>query len=98
MVLRIEDTDLKRYTTEHDTSIVNDLAWLGLRADEGPDVGGPYGPYRQSERAHLYEAAVQGLLADGLAPASALRSFWTRRRSSNLLAVRCPSTIAPAAI
>ena len=67
MVLRIEDTDLKRSTTEHDTSIVNDLAWLGLRADEGPDVGGPYGPYRQSERAHLYEAAVQGLLADGLA-------------------------------
>jgi nondiscriminating glutamyl-tRNA synthetase len=67
MVLRIEDTDLKRSTTEHDTSIINDLAWLGLRADEGPDVGGPHGPYRQSERADLYEAAVQELLAEGLA-------------------------------
>jgi nondiscriminating glutamyl-tRNA synthetase len=67
MVLRIEDTDLKRSTTEHDTSIINDLAWLGLRADEGPDAGGPFGPYRQSERAHLYEAAVQRLLAAGVA-------------------------------
>jgi len=67
MVLRIEDTDLKRSTTAHDASIINDLAWLGLRADEGPDIGGPHGPYRQSERAHLYEAAVQRLLADGLA-------------------------------
>lgn len=65
MVLRIEDTDLKRSTTEHDASIINDLAWLGLRADEGPDVGGSHGPYRQSERAHLYEAGVQRLLAGG---------------------------------
>ena len=67
MVLRIEDTDLKRSTTEHDAGIIESLAWLGLRADEGPDVGGPYGPYRQSERAGLYEAAVQKLLADGWA-------------------------------
>jgi nondiscriminating glutamyl-tRNA synthetase len=67
MVLRIEDTDLKRSTSAHDASIIDDLAWLGLRADEGPDVGGPYGPYRQSERAHLYEAGVQQLLADGKA-------------------------------
>jgi nondiscriminating glutamyl-tRNA synthetase len=67
MVLRIEDTDLKRSTTAHDTSIINDLAWLGLQADEGPEVGGTFGPYRQSERGHLYEAAVQKLLADGVA-------------------------------
>ena len=67
MVLRIEDTDLKRSKSAHDTSIINDLAWLGLRADEGPDVGGGYGHYRQSERAGLYEAAVQQLLADGWA-------------------------------
>jgi nondiscriminating glutamyl-tRNA synthetase len=67
MVLRIEDTDLKRSTTEHDQSIINDLAWLGLRADEGPDVGGPFGPYRQSERADVYEASVQQLLDAGLA-------------------------------
>jgi nondiscriminating glutamyl-tRNA synthetase len=67
MVLRIEDTDLKRSTSAHDASIIDDLAWLGLQADEGPDVGGPYGPYRQSERAHFYEAGVQQLLAEGWA-------------------------------
>jgi nondiscriminating glutamyl-tRNA synthetase len=67
LVLRIEDTDLKRSTSEHDTSIIDDLAWLGLRADEGPDVGGSFGPYRQSERADLYEAGVERLLADGWA-------------------------------
>ncbi len=67
LVLRIEDTDLKRSTTAHDSSIINDLAWLGLRADEGPDMGGEYGPYRQSERAGLYEDAVQKLLAGGWA-------------------------------
>jgi len=65
MVLRIEDTDLKRSTSAHDASIISDLAWLGLHADEGPDMGGPHGPYRQSERAHLYEAGVQRLLGDG---------------------------------
>jgi nondiscriminating glutamyl-tRNA synthetase len=67
LVLRIEDTDLKRSTTAHDSSIISDLDWLGLQADEGPDMGGEYGPYRQSERAGLYEAAVQRLLADGWA-------------------------------
>lgn len=65
MVLRIEDTDLKRSLTMHDESILNDLRWLGLHADEGPDVGGDYGPYRQSERGDIYEAAVQTLLANG---------------------------------
>ncbi len=67
MVLRIEDTDLKRSASEHDQGIMENLAWLGLQADEGPDVGGRFGPYRQSERAHLYEAAVQKLLGDGTA-------------------------------
>jgi nondiscriminating glutamyl-tRNA synthetase len=64
MVLRIEDTDLKRSLTLHDRSILDDLAWLGLHADEGPEVGGPFGPYRQSERAGLYEAAVVKLLEE----------------------------------
>jgi glutamyl-tRNA synthetase len=67
MVLRIEDTDEKRSTSEHDRGIIENLAWLGLQADEGPDVGGPFGPYRQSERADIYEAAVQELLAAGAA-------------------------------
>lgn len=65
MVLRIEDTDLKRSSETHDRGILDSLAWLGLQADEGPDVGGAYGPYRQSERGHLYEAAVRQLLAAG---------------------------------
>jgi len=67
MVLRIEDTDLKRSTGEHDASIMRDLEWLGLQADEGPDVGGAFGPYRQSERAGLYESGVQQLVAGGWA-------------------------------
>ncbi len=65
LVLRVEDTDLKRSRREHELSIVRDLHWLGLQADEGPDVGGPYGPYRQSERTHLYEAGVEKLLDTG---------------------------------
>jgi nondiscriminating glutamyl-tRNA synthetase len=67
MVLRIEDTDLKRSSTVHDTGILENLVWLGLKADEGPGMGGDYGPYRQSERADIYEAAVQTLLASGVA-------------------------------
>ncbi len=67
MVLRIEDTDLKRSTSAHDASIIRDLAWLGLHADEGPNTGGAFGPYRQSERAGIYEEAVQRLLAEGWA-------------------------------
>ena len=67
MVLRIEDTDLKRSQHAFEESIVRDLHWLGLRADEGPDVGGAYGPYRQSERGALYEAGVRRLLETGWA-------------------------------
>lgn len=67
MVLRIEDTDRKRSRRDHESSIIRDLHWLGLQADEGPDVGGPYGPYRQSERTELYEAGVRRLLESGWA-------------------------------
>ncbi len=49
-ILRIEDTDTERSTKESEDSIIKDLRWCGLDWDEGPDVGGPYGPYRQSER------------------------------------------------
>ncbi|OFW56202.1 MAG: glutamate--tRNA ligase [Actinobacteria bacterium RBG_16_64_13] len=91
MVLRIEDTDLKRSKSAHDTSIINDLAWLGLRADEGPDVGGPHGPYRQSERAHLYEAAVQQLLATGWAyPCFCPQELLEERKEQQLAAARMP--------
>jgi glutamyl-tRNA synthetase len=55
-VLRIEDTDAERSTRESEVSILADLRWLGLDWDEGPDSGGNYGPYRQSERLDLYRA------------------------------------------
>src|SRR5262245_9588516 len=64
-ILRIEDTDVERSTRESETSMVADLRWLGLDWDEGPDVGGTYGPYRQSERLHLYESYAKELLAGG---------------------------------
>ena len=62
-ILRIEDTDAERSTRESETSILEDLRWLGLDWDEGPDVEGPYGPYRQSERLHLYASYANELIA-----------------------------------
>src|SRR5690348_17335655 len=66
-VLRIEDTDAERSTRESESSILADLRWLGLDWDEGPDVGGPHAPYRQSERLDRYRAAADRLLAAGQA-------------------------------
>ena len=62
-ILRIEDTDAKRSTRESELSIIDDLRWLGLNWDEGPDVEGPHGPYRQSERLHLYASYANELIA-----------------------------------
>ncbi len=62
-LLRVEDTDAERSTRESEASILEDLRWLGLDWDEGPDVGGPHGPYRQSERLHLYASYANELLA-----------------------------------
>lgn len=53
-ILRIEDTDVERSTERSEQSIFEDLEWLGLNRDEGPTIGGPYGPYRQSERLAIY--------------------------------------------
>ncbi len=61
-MLRFEDTDAERSTRESEAAIVRDLRWLGLDWDEGPDVGGPCGPYRQSERLHLYQSYAKELL------------------------------------
>jgi glutamyl-tRNA synthetase/nondiscriminating glutamyl-tRNA synthetase len=66
-VLRIEDTDAERSTAESERSILDDLRWLGLDWDEGPDLGGPHGPYRQSERLALYASTAGELLARGAA-------------------------------
>src|SRR5579875_3455303 len=64
-VLRIEDTDRSRFVATSEQMIFEALAWLGLDWDEGPDKGGPYGPYRQSERTELYREAVADLMARG---------------------------------
>ena len=66
-ILRIEDTDVERSTRESGEAILRDLRWLGLTWDEGPDVGGACGPYRQSERLHLYQSYAKELLAAGRA-------------------------------
>jgi glutamyl-tRNA synthetase/nondiscriminating glutamyl-tRNA synthetase len=63
LILRIEDTDAERSTKESEDSILQDLRWLGLEWDEGPDAGGASGPYRQSERLHLYTSYANELLA-----------------------------------
>lgn len=73
-VLRVEDTDVERNRDEYETTIFEGLHWLGLRWDEGPDVGGPYGPYRQSERMDTYREAAARLLKEG----AAYRCYCTR--------------------
>ncbi|KEH18015.1 glutamyl-tRNA synthetase [Medicago truncatula] len=64
-VLRIEDTDLERSTRESEEAVLRDLTWLGLDWDEGPGVGGDYGPYRQSERNSMYKQYAEKLLQSG---------------------------------
>jgi glutamyl-tRNA synthetase len=64
-VFRIEDTDAERDSEESYLALLDALRWLGLNWDEGPEVGGPYGPYRQSERSEIYRDVVDRLLAAG---------------------------------
>lgn len=64
-ILRIEDTDQVRSTAESEQAILDSLRWLGIEWSEGPDVGGQYGPYRQSERGDIYQQHVQQLLDKG---------------------------------
>src|SRR5580692_7623008 len=66
-VLRIEDTDRARFVATSEQMIFDALRWLGLEWDEGPDVGGPLGPYRQSERTEIYREHAEKLLANGTA-------------------------------
>ena len=67
LVLRIEDTDLARNTAEGYASVMDALAWLGIDYDEGPEVGGEFGPYKQSERFETYREIVGQLLKSGAA-------------------------------
>ncbi len=66
-ILRIEDTDLERSRSEYEKAQIQDLHWLGLEYDEGPDRPGEYGPYRQSERLEIYKEYAQKLVDAGLA-------------------------------
>lgn len=64
-ILRIEDTDRNRSTIESENKIFESLKWLGLQWSEGPDIGGQFGPYRQSERKHIYEKYAEELINKG---------------------------------
>ncbi len=64
-ILRIEDTDATRSTLEYEEKVLEALRWCGLKWSEGPDVGGPYGPYRQSERKETYRPFVDQMVRDG---------------------------------
>ena len=68
-ILRVEDTDESRYRPESEATMMRDLQWFGLTWDEGPDVGGPHGPYRQSERLETYDRYAKQLLQDD-------RAYW----------------------
>ncbi len=75
-MLRIEDTDRERSTQSSDVAIRESLKWLGLHWDEGPDIGGEFGPYRSSERLEIYQEYVQKLIQSG----GAFHCFCSRER------------------
>jgi glutamyl-tRNA synthetase/nondiscriminating glutamyl-tRNA synthetase len=64
-ILRIEDTDVERSKEEYERQLLEDLRWLGIDWDEGPDKGGPFGPYRQSERRQIYAQYAEKLIGQG---------------------------------
>ncbi|MCD6574807.1 glutamate--tRNA ligase, partial [Candidatus Aerophobetes bacterium] len=66
-ILRIENTDLLRSQEDFTNSIIENLKWLGLDWDEGPEIGGEYGPYFQSQRLSIYREFADNLLRDGKA-------------------------------
>jgi len=66
-ILRIEDTDLERSEARYETQLMEDLKWLGLDWDEGPDAGGPYPPYRQSDKMDVYRGHAEKLIKEGKA-------------------------------
>lgn len=79
-ILRIEDTDVKRYMPGAEEELINGLHWLGLDFDEGPGIGGEYGPYRQSERKEIYQEYGKKLIESG----HAFYCFCTPERLSRM--------------
>jgi glutamyl-tRNA synthetase len=90
-LLRIEDTDRARSTRQSERAILESLRWLGLSWDEGPDVGGPHAPYRQSDRLDIYREHVGELLKKG----HAYRCFCTRERLEAMRAEHLESKVFP---
>jgi len=90
-VLRIEDTDLERSRFEHELSIYEDLKWLGLDWDEGPDKDGAHGPYRQSERKSIHRAAAIRLVNE----AKAYKCFCTKEQLEDLRAAQLSAGMPP---
>ncbi|WP_040537634.1 glutamate--tRNA ligase [Lentilactobacillus parafarraginis] len=80
-IIRIEDTDTKRNVADGEKSQLENLKWLGLDWDEGPDVGGDFGPYRQSERNDIYQPLLQQLLDEG-------KAYYSYRTEEELTADR----------
>lgn len=85
-ILRIEDTDATRSTPEFEQKVLDALKWTGLKWSEGPDVGGPYGPYRQSDRKHIYGEYVEKIVA---AAGHGFRCFCTPERLEEMRAATC---------
>ena len=99
-VLRVDDTDPERSNRRYERTIRQDAEWLGLRFDEGPDEGGPYGPYRQSERMPIYLEHAERLVDEGRAlPRRRRRSTSARRPTTSSCttppAATCGSRSAP---
>ena len=90
-ILRIEDTDQVRSSAESEQQILDSLRWLGLDWDEGPDVGGPHGPYRQSERSAIYHEHSEQLIAKG----HAFRCFCSAERLDQLRAEQMANKQTP---
>lgn len=83
-ILRIEDTDATRSTPEFETKVLDALKWCGLEWSEGPDIGGPYGPYRQSDRKHIYGEYVEKIVSAG----HGFRCFCTPERLEEMRAAQ----------
>lgn len=90
-ILRIEDTDRKRSSIESEKAIFEALRWAGIDWDEGPDCGGPNGPYRQSERLEIYEKEINRLLEQG----NAYRCFCTAERLNEVRAKQMANKQTP---
>ncbi|MBX9704241.1 MAG: glutamate--tRNA ligase [Silvanigrellaceae bacterium] len=90
-IVRIEDTDQKRLRTQSEAMILDSLAWLGIKWDEGPDIGGPYGPYKQSERKPMYAQYAQELIERN----HAYRCFCTPGRLEELRKAQQAQKIPP---